>query len=86
MNLLVIRVKAPWLLQELEMNISPRKTTFTFDEAVDVWLRSWSGQLGDDIAHDYRINAGRVSEVLSGTRNPGSRQAASSIRKQQSIA
>ena len=57
-----------------------KKTKFTFDEAVDVWLRKWSGQLGDDIAHDYRINVGRVSEILTGKAHIGSRQIAASKR------
>jgi hypothetical protein len=57
-----------------------RKTQFTFDEAVDVWLRRWSGQTGDDIAHDYRINAGRVSEVLNEHTHVGSKQVAAAKR------
>jgi hypothetical protein len=57
-----------------------KKTKFTFDEAVDIWLRSWSGQLQHDIAADYRINAGRVSEVLTEKAYPGSRQVAASKR------
>jgi hypothetical protein len=57
-----------------------RKTKFTFDEAVDVWLRSWSGQVQSDIAADYRINAGRVSEVLTQKEHVGSRQVAASKR------
>jgi hypothetical protein len=51
-----------------------------FDEAVDVWLRYWSGQLQHDIAHDYRINAGRVSEVLTEKAHIGSKQVAASNR------
>ncbi len=57
-----------------------RKTKFTFDEAIDVWLRYWAGQLQDDIAHDYRINAGRVSEVINEKSHVGSRQAAARRR------
>jgi hypothetical protein len=56
------------------------RTKFTFDEAVDVWLRRWSGQTGDGIAHDYRINAGRVSEVLNEKDHFGSKQVAASKR------
>jgi hypothetical protein len=57
-----------------------KKTKFTDDEAVDVWLRSWSGQHQHDIAADYRINAGRVSEVLTEKSHPGSKQVAASKR------
>lgn len=53
-----------------------RKTKFDFDEAVDVWLRYWSGQDGMGIAIDYRINSGRVSEVLNEQKHIGSKQAA----------
>ena len=30
-----------------------RKTAFTFDEAIDVWLRYWGGQVQSDIAADF---------------------------------
>jgi len=56
------------------------KTAFTFDEAVDVWLRRWSGQLRHDIALDYRINAGRVSEILTEKAHIGRKQVAASKR------
>lgn len=59
---------------------SLRKTKFTFDEAVDVWLRYWSGQLQHEIAADYRINAGRVSEILTEKDHIGSKQVAASKR------
>ena len=59
------------------------KTKFDFDEAVDVWLRYWSGQVQHDIAADYRINAGRVSEVLKEKKHSGSKQRAAAIWKAQ---
>jgi hypothetical protein len=58
-----------------------RKTKFTDEEAIDVWLRFWKGDLQDDIAHDYRINAGRVSDVVNEKTHPGSRTAAEKLRK-----
>ena len=57
-----------------------RKTSFTFDEAVDVWLRYWNGQVQSEIAADYRINAGRVNEVLKEKKHVGSKQIAASKR------
>jgi hypothetical protein len=57
-----------------------RKTKFTFDEAVDVWLRYWNGQVQSDIAADYRINAGRVNEVLKERKHLGSK--ASAVQRQ----
>jgi hypothetical protein len=41
-------------------------------------LRSWSGQHQHDIAADYRINAGRVSAVLT-EKALGSKQVAASL-------
>lgn len=58
----------------------PRKTKFTFEEAVDVWLRRWSGQIVQDIAFAYRINWGRVSDVLNEKTHIGSKQVAASRR------
>jgi hypothetical protein len=58
-----------------------RKTAFTDEEAIDVWLRIWRGDLQDDIAHDYRINAGRVSGVVNEKTHIGSREAAEKLRQ-----
>ena len=57
-----------------------RKTKFTDDEAIDVWLRSWSGQLQHEIAAAYVINSGRVSDVLNEKTHIGSKRAALSMR------
>jgi len=54
----------------------PRKTKFTFEEAVDVWLRRWSGQLIHEIAAAYVINSGRVSDVLNEVTHVGSKEEA----------
>ncbi|MCK1480490.1 hypothetical protein IVB27_38600 [Bradyrhizobium sp. 197] len=54
----------------------PRKTQFTFDEAIDVWLRRWSGQYHHEIAAAYVINWGRVSDVLKEQTHVGSKQEA----------
>jgi len=54
----------------------PRKTKFTFDEAVDVWLRRWSGQFHHEIAAAYVINWGRVSDVLNEVTHVGSKEEA----------
>jgi hypothetical protein len=56
--------------------LSLEKTKFTDEEAVDVWLRHWSGQHQHHIAADYRINAGRVSEILTERKHIGSKKAA----------
>ena len=59
-----------------------RKTQFTFDEAVDVWLRRMSGQFHHEIAAAYVINWGRVSDVLTGQTHLGSKEAALKIWKE----
>lgn len=57
-----------------------RKTKLTFDEAVDVWLRYWAGQYRQDIAIEYRINSGRVSEILNEQKHIGSKATAAKKR------
>jgi hypothetical protein len=53
----------------------------TFDDAVDVWLRHWSGQYQHHIAAHYGVNAGRINEVLKEKKHLGSREAAEKKRK-----
>lgn len=57
-----------------------RKTTLTFYEAVDVWLRHWSGQYQHDIAVDYGVNPRRVNDVLKERTHADSKQVAASKR------
>ena len=54
----------------------PRKTKFTFEEAVDVWLRRWSGQYQHQIAAAYVINVRAVNHVLKEKTHVGSKQVA----------
>ena len=56
------------------------KTKFTDDEAVDVWLRSWSGQYQHQIAAAYEINVRAVNHVLNEKTHIGSKQIAASKR------
>lgn len=44
----------------------------TFEDAVQVWLRHWSGEFQNRIAADYDVNPGRVNEVIKGKLHPGS--------------
>jgi hypothetical protein len=48
----------------------------TFEDAVDVWLRHWSGEFQHMIAADYAVNQGRINEVLKGRLHSGSREVA----------
>jgi len=66
--------------ERIAQDNKPRKTKFTFDEAVDVWLRSWAGQVQSEIAAAYIINSGRVSDVLNEKTHVGSKQVAASKR------
>jgi hypothetical protein len=52
----------------------------TFEDAVDVWLRSWAGALQHEIAALYGVNQGRINEVLKGARHPGSMDVAADLR------
>lgn len=54
----------------------PRKTKFTFDEAVDVWLRRWCGQFQHEIAAAYVINPRAVNQVLKEITHVGSKEEA----------
>lgn len=63
-----------------------RKTQFTADEAIDVWLRSWSGQYQHEIAAAYVINPRAVNHVLKERTHVGSKQAAERIRAKQASA
>lgn len=55
---------------------NPRKTKFTFEEAVDVWLRHWAGQYQHEIAAAYVINPRAVNHVLKEVTHIGSREEA----------
>ena len=60
------------------MGIGRESTTYrlTFDDAVDVWTRSWMGGFQHRIAASFDVNPGRVSEVLKERTHVGSRLAA----------
>jgi hypothetical protein len=54
--------------------------TLTFDDAVDIHLRYWSGEFQHRIAAYYGVNQGRINEVLKGKTHVGSKQIAASRR------
>ena len=51
-------------------------TKFTFEEAVDVWMRHFSGQYQHQIAAAYVINVRAVNHVLKEKTHFGSKQVA----------
>ncbi|MCJ8507776.1 hypothetical protein MUU53_07600 [Rhizobium lemnae] len=48
----------------------------TFDDAVQIWLRHWTGEFQNRIAASFDVNPGRVNEVLKERKFIGSRDAA----------
>ncbi|PHY12521.1 hypothetical protein CSW58_12035 [Caulobacter sp. B11] len=64
------------------MKSQPRRVVrhLSFEEAVQVWLRFWSGEYQDRIAAYFDVNPGRVNEVVKERKHLGSRQAASALK------
>ncbi len=58
----------------------PQPYRLTFDDAIDIWLRSWAGEYQHTIAASYCVNQGRVNEVLKGHKYPLAKAFASSKR------
>jgi hypothetical protein len=54
--------------------------SLTFQDAVQVWRRYWSGEYQDRIAASFDVNPGRVNEVVKGHKHEGSREAALALR------
>lgn len=52
----------------------------TFDDAVHIWLRRWTGEYQHHIAASYGVNPGRVNDVLKGRKYPGSEGYAATMR------
>ncbi|GAB4187896.1 MAG: hypothetical protein OHK0024_28340 [Thalassobaculales bacterium] len=50
--------------------VSPR---LTLEDAVEVHRRAWLGEAQHEIAAAYRVNQGRISEILAGKRFPEAR-------------
>ncbi len=53
--------------------ISARRKSLTFDEAVAVWLMKWAGDDNHIIAAKLGINQGRIAEVLTEKKHEGSK-------------
>jgi len=64
------------LAKRIVQDNNPRKTKFTFEEAVDVWLRRWTGQFQHEIAAAYVINVRAVNQVLKEVTHIGSKEEA----------
>lgn len=47
-----------------------------YEQCVEIWLMLFRGMHQHDIAAEYGFNQGRIAEVKSGLRHPGSRDEA----------
>jgi len=52
----------------------------SFDDAIEVWLRHWSGEHQHKIAAFFGVNQGRINEVLKERKHVGSQSVAASKR------
>lgn len=50
--------------------------TLTFDDAVAIWLRHWTGEFQNRVAASFDVNPGRVNDVLKERKHLGSRDEA----------
>jgi hypothetical protein len=53
-----------------------QKAYLTYDEAVLVWILRWQGNYQSTIAHFFKVNQGRVNEVLKYRKHLGSYEVA----------
>lgn len=60
----------------MRQNYQEPSYRLTFDDAIQVWIRHWSGEYQHRIAADFGVNQGRVSDVIGERLHPGSRIAA----------
>lgn len=64
-------------ISSLDLNqITARRASLTFEEAVAVWLMKWTDELNHIIAAKLGINQGRIAEVLTEKLHVGSREKA----------
>lgn len=63
------------------MTTFPQPYQITFDDAVDIWLRHWSGEYQHHIAASYGVNPGRVNDVLKERKHAESKMLAAAKRR-----
>jgi hypothetical protein len=61
--------------QSANDNVKP-SYKLTFEDAVQIHLRLWRGELQSRVAAALDVNIGRISEVNTGKLHPGSRDEA----------
>lgn len=70
------QVKAPSGIFEGTRHMATPSHTLTFEDAVQVHLMLMKGELQSRIAALFDTNGGRISEVNTGKRHPGSKDEA----------
>ncbi|MBY5931377.1 hypothetical protein KUV51_00075 [Tateyamaria omphalii] len=60
--------------------ITTKRASLTFEEAIAVWLMRWNGDTIQIIAARFGTNQGRVADVLTEKEHAGSKAAAFSLR------
>jgi hypothetical protein len=56
---------------EMEMTRSPAVSRrLTLPDAIEIWRRRLNGEAQHVLAAEYKVNPGRIAEVLSGVRFP----------------
>ena len=60
--------------------ITTKRASLTFDEAVAVWLMRWSGETNQIISARFGTNQGRVAEILTEKDHVGSKAKAFELR------
>ena len=62
--------------RKMVKNVRRTSHRLTFNEAVQIHKRIWTGEIYRRIAPDYDVNIGHISEVNTGKLHPGSREVA----------
>ena len=62
------------------MAYSRTSRRLTPQDAVQVWLMHWRGEIQSRIAATFDVNQGRISEVLNGHLHPDSRSNAEALK------
>jgi hypothetical protein len=68
--------RVSWAFFEKVNEMKPSTYQLTFEDAVEIWRRHWTGEFQHRIAAHFDVNPGRVNEVLKESRHVGSREAA----------
>lgn len=60
-----------------------RSPKLSYEDAIQVWLMIFDGAFNHTIAAEFGVNQGRISEIRTGQKLPGSREAALELIKEE---